>query len=183
MKKLVIDPGHGGHDPGAVFKGLCEKDINLQVATKVWSILMGIYDLKLTRTVDKFVGLTERCVIANDFHADFFLSLHCNADPDSDLPDMPEAHGEEIWYYRGSEKGKQYAEVLRSHVDALFPDEPFRGVKPTRGFTVLGKKNYAPANLIEMGFIDNSATWRSFKDPKVIAEIAMTLSLGIMRAL
>lgn len=180
--KLVIDPGHGGKDPGAVFKDLKEKDVNLQVATKMLVLLCGLFDVKMTRVVDRWVGLTERTNIANDFGADLFVSIHCNADPDTDKPGMPEAKGEEIWHFTGSEKGKQYADALAGYVDLMFPDERFRGVKDTKGFTVLAKTN-CPAVLVEMAFIDNSTTWRQFKDPAVITELALTLSLGLLRIL
>lgn len=180
--KLVIDAGHGGKDPGAVFRDLKEKDVNLQVATKMLVMLCGLFDVKMTRVVDRYVGLTERTNIANDFGADLFLSIHCNADPDSDQPGMPEAKGEEIWHFTGSVKGKQYADVMRDYVDMMFPNEPFRGVKNTKGFTVLAKTN-CPAVLVEMGFIDNSETARQFKDPAVITELALTLALGLLKIL
>ncbi len=84
IKKIVIDPGHGGKDPGTCSpSGLKEKDIVLDVALKVAKILkekLG-YEVILTRDRDVFVPLEERTAIANAKEADLFLSIHVNAAP------------------------------------------------------------------------------------------------------
>ena len=174
---VVLDAGHGGFDPGATFNGLNEKDINLKVCLSLRSlILQSTKDITpiLTRETDIYIPLRKRCRIANDQGAGYYLSIHCNADMDEDLPGMPEAHGEEIWYCKGSTKGKLYAEAIASTIDRIFHDEPFRGIKETPYLYVL-KHTLAPANLVELGFIDNSNTNREFKDPKVIQDIAKCL--------
>ncbi|MFC1804397.1 N-acetylmuramoyl-L-alanine amidase [Candidatus Omnitrophota bacterium] len=81
ISKVVIDPGHGGRDPGAIGrKGLREKDVNLDIARKLKSLLEaeGI-EVLMTRSADTFVSLPRRVAIANDSGADFFLSIHANA--------------------------------------------------------------------------------------------------------
>lgn len=81
---IVIDPGHGGKDPGAVGpNGLFEKDITLAIAKKLKDILEANLDVKviLTRYDDKFIGLLRRTEIANNAQADLFVSIHCNASP------------------------------------------------------------------------------------------------------
>ncbi len=81
---IVIDPGHGGEDHGAVGKdGLMEKDIVLDVAIKLNEISKkeGVYNIKLTRSSDVFVPLKNRTNYANDFDAELFLSLHVNSYP------------------------------------------------------------------------------------------------------
>jgi len=62
MVKIFIDPGHGGHDPGATANGLREKDINLKIALKMKSLLSGYegVQVKLSRETDKFVSLSQR---------------------------------------------------------------------------------------------------------------------------
>jgi N-acetylmuramoyl-L-alanine amidase len=91
----VLDPGHGGKDPGAIgFGGVAEKDIVLSVAKKLARKLkrdMGI-DVVLTRKDDSFVPLEDRTAIANAEEADLFISLHMNASPNS------EARGLETYY-------------------------------------------------------------------------------------
>jgi N-acetylmuramoyl-L-alanine amidase len=85
---IVLDPGHGGKDPGAVSKDgrIKEKDITLEVANllknRLLSAMPGV-KVEMTRTDDRFLTLQERTALANSLNADLFISLHCNADSDS----------------------------------------------------------------------------------------------------
>ena len=82
IRTVVIDPGHGGKDPGAVGpKGLKEKDITLSVAKKLGKLLKARHGMKViyTRTKDKFVPLNKRTQLANSKKADLFISIHANA--------------------------------------------------------------------------------------------------------
>jgi N-acetylmuramoyl-L-alanine amidase len=84
IRRIVIDPGHGGHDPGAVGpRGLYEKDVVLDIALKLKKILLGDprNEVFLTRETDVFIPLEERTVIANKKNADLFVSIHANASP------------------------------------------------------------------------------------------------------
>ena len=81
IKKIVIDAGHGGKDPGAIGKrGLREKDVNLDIAKRLSKLLRdnGI-EVIMTRSTDSFISLEHRVVIANDSKADLFISIHSNA--------------------------------------------------------------------------------------------------------
>ena len=83
-RRIVIDPGHGGHDPGAVgLNGLYEKDVVLDIALKLRDILSEnpLYEVFLTREKDIYIPLEERTAIANKKKADLFLSIHANASP------------------------------------------------------------------------------------------------------
>lgn len=83
-KVIVLDPGHGGHDPGAIGKnGLKEKDVALDIALKVKQLLASESDLEivLTRKTDAFIPLPERTAIAMKKDADLFVSIHANASP------------------------------------------------------------------------------------------------------
>lgn len=79
---VVIDAGHGGHDPGAVGNGLREKDINLKAALQLGKILASYgVDVRYTRRTDVYLKLAERTEIANKHNAAVFVSMHCNAVP------------------------------------------------------------------------------------------------------
>jgi N-acetylmuramoyl-L-alanine amidase len=95
IRKIVLDPGHGGKDPGAIgLGGVAEKDIVLAVAKKLAKKLkqqMGV-EVVLTRTDDRFIPLEDRTAIANAEDADLFVSLHMNASPNG------EARGLETYY-------------------------------------------------------------------------------------
>ncbi|MXZ47693.1 MAG: AMIN domain-containing protein [Candidatus Dadabacteria bacterium] len=85
VRTIVIDPGHGGHDPGAVGpSGLREKDVNLRIAKRLRERLIeegksfGIENVYLTRSTDRFIPLEERTAIAKKRKADIFISIHCN---------------------------------------------------------------------------------------------------------
>jgi N-acetylmuramoyl-L-alanine amidase len=85
VRRVVLDPGHGGHDPGASGpSGLREKDVTLDIAHRAAPLIareLGISTL-LTRDSDDFVALDERTARANAFQADLFVSIHCNASED-----------------------------------------------------------------------------------------------------
>lgn len=83
IRLVVLDPGHGGKDPGAIGKmGTKEKDLNLKIAKKIKKYLekLGL-EVMLTRNNDVFLSLGERAKIANDNKADLFISIHCNSAP------------------------------------------------------------------------------------------------------
>jgi N-acetylmuramoyl-L-alanine amidase len=86
VKRIVIDPGHGGKDKGASGKnGLYEKNLNLKIAKKLAQRIKQDLNLEvvLTRDSDRFIPLEERTAIANTRHADLFVSIHVNASPNS----------------------------------------------------------------------------------------------------
>jgi N-acetylmuramoyl-L-alanine amidase len=95
LRKIVLDPGHGGKDPGAIGPGgIAEKDLVLSIAKKLAVKLrneMGV-QVVLTRKDDRFVALEDRTAIANAENADLFVSLHMNASPNA------EAKGIETYY-------------------------------------------------------------------------------------
>jgi N-acetylmuramoyl-L-alanine amidase len=95
VRRVVIDPGHGGDDPGAVGpNGLKEKDVALKIALKLGELLRDRLGLEViyTRSSDVFVPLVKRPAIANSMKADLFISIHLNASPD------PKAKGVEVYY-------------------------------------------------------------------------------------
>ena len=192
-KRVVLDPGHGGSQPGAVYGGLVEKDIVLKVAKYTEegiSILDPNVWVGLTRDWDHILTLQQRCDFSNNMKADCFISIHCNADPDADYPGMPEAKGEEIWVYDGSVWGMKLARCLKDKVDLIFPNEPFRGIKTTRPIDVdklIDRRPFlyvisytdAPAVLIEIGFIDKSSSTETFTDELTLQKIGSFIAKGV----
>jgi N-acetylmuramoyl-L-alanine amidase len=100
LRKIVLDPGHGGKDPGAIgIGGVAEKDIVLRVAKKLAKKLkkeIGI-EVVLTREEDTFIALEDRTAIANAENADLFISLHVNSSP------SPKARGIETYYLNNTD--------------------------------------------------------------------------------
>lgn len=148
MKRICIDAGHGGKDPGAAGRsGLNEKDVNMQVALKVADLLMDRYTVVMTRTDDQYVSLGKRCDIANQSKSRLFVSIHCNA------AENHEANGIETFHYYTSTRGKLFANAIQRGLIAL-TDRRDRGVKAA-GFQVL-RDTSMPATLVELGFITNT---------------------------
>jgi N-acetylmuramoyl-L-alanine amidase len=94
VSRIVIDPGHGGHDPGAQGKGVTEAELVLDVALRLEKLLQKVAGVEviLTRRTDDFIPLPERTAIANREGADLFLSIHANASTSG------QAHGIETYF-------------------------------------------------------------------------------------
>lgn len=94
IKTIVVDAGHGGKDPGATHRGIKEKVLVLEVAKKLASRLTEDgFNVIMTRTKDEFIPLKERTRIADETHADLFVSIHCNA-----APNKKSMHGAETYF-------------------------------------------------------------------------------------
>ncbi len=108
LKLVVLDPGHGGKDPGTLGAVAKEKDLALQVALKVKNLLQQkSVKVELTRGDDAFVGLQERAELANQKKADLFVSIHCNSNPNK------AACGSET-YAMGVHKSDENFEVMKA---------------------------------------------------------------------
>ncbi len=86
VQRIVIDPGHGGHDPGAQANGVSEAELVLDVSKRLEALLLaqpGV-EVVLTRRTNEFIPLEERTAIANREGADLFLSIHANSSPQTD---------------------------------------------------------------------------------------------------
>ncbi len=109
VRKVVIDAGHGGNDPGAVGKKYRESNIALSIALKLGALIHETYpdvEVLYTRKTDVFVELYNRAKIANSAKADLFISIHCNASK------SPSASGTETWVM-GLNKSQANLEVAR----------------------------------------------------------------------
>ena len=117
-KIIVIDPGHGGKDPGGIgYRNIKEKNIVLPIAKYLKRELVNRgYRVYLTRKSDKFITLKDRTKFANKKHADLFISLHCNI-----APRHPEVYGIETYFLSParSERAKNVAKVENSAIGNL----------------------------------------------------------------
>ncbi len=151
MRKLtiVIDAGHGGHDPGAIGKFTKEKDNVLRVALRLKSILEAAgHNVILTRSTDVFLSLSERAAKAGAWGADIFLSLHNNSAVSS-------ASGFETFIFNGSTVSKASVTLQKAVHTAIANKIGIhdRGMK--RGNFAVLRETTMPAVLIEYAFISH----------------------------
>ena len=180
---VVIDPGHGGHDTGAIGPGgLQEKDATLDIALRLKRELArrGDFAIVMTRAADVAVSLDERVGISNRSYADILVSLHINAWKD------PKVHGYETFYFDSpAVAGSQYVEASMMLADLVQNglvarpglETIDRGVKSAT-FRVLIPARM-PAVLVELGFITNPAEEARLRDSVVRQAVADTIAAAI----
>lgn len=157
-KYIVIDPGHGGADPGAVStvlkEQLNEKDLTLSIAKKVSNILATRgYNVVMTREGDTLPSLSKRAEIANDCGAALFVSIHMNSSP-SESPSGTETYYSQI---NNDDDFGTTSAVLAKNIQTLLQkalNSVDRGVKTANH--AVTKRSLMPAVLIEVGFISNT---------------------------
>jgi N-acetylmuramoyl-L-alanine amidase len=178
MPIIVLDPGHGGTDPGAIGNGLQEKNLTLTIGLKVKQLLEANYivDVRLTRETDVFIELSERADFANNLGASYFVSLHHNAGGGT---------GFESFIYPGTssaETGRRqdvlHGEVMKFLTGFGLRD---RGQKEAN-FAVL-RETAMPAILLENLFIDSVNDTNLLKDPTFLTGISNAIASGIVKAL
>lgn len=169
---IVIDPGHGGNDPGAVSGTTCEKDINLSIAKKVYEHLKyNNLSAKLTRSTDKYISLKERCKIANDANAILFLSIHVNS------ASSTSANGIETLIYSNNVANKNVGNAIHKPVISATKAND-RGLKVRSDLYVL-KHTSMKACLIETGFISNAAERSKLVLDSYQSTLAKSIAQGI----
>lgn len=117
FKTIVIDAGHGGKDPGAHGSHSVEKNVALAIAKKLEHLVkknMQDVNVIMTRRTDRFVELNKRADIANDNHANLFISIHCNSSPEGIAKRTHKERGVMLLVYGFHRKGEQM-EALREN--------------------------------------------------------------------
>jgi len=175
-KKVFLDPGHGGSDPGAVANGLKEKDLTLKIAKAAEKYLKEKYEgitVKMSRTGDSNPSLSARAKAANDWGADYFVSIHINSGGGT---------GFESYIFNGtvSSKTKEYQKKVHQ-VIAAGDGWADRGMKRAN-FAVL-RETRMSAILTENGFIDRAEDAKKLKDSKFIDLLGELHADGIAKAL
>ena len=188
---VVIDPGHGGKDPGAV--GYVDDEIYLTEAEANLDISLRLYDILkengvnavLTRSKDEWVELYDRAPFANDLDAVFFISIHNNSS------ESKTAHGSSVYYYTGksdedTEKiygitSKEAAQIILDgmlEACGLFD----RNIQDGSRLVVL-KHTAMPAVLAECAFISNEEEMELLSDPEFTQAMAEGIAKGVLKVL
>lgn len=183
---VMLDPGHGGYDPGAITKqGVYEKSINLQIAQKVKEMLgpSGI-EIYLTReedidyvpdgvkgkTTKKQTDLNRRIEMAKEANADVFVSLHVNATATG------QESGSETFYHFKSESGKRLAELIQQEMIKI-PGMNRRIAKP--GDFYITKNTSMPAVIVEVGYLSNLKEQKKLQQSWYQEQLARAIAKGI----
>jgi N-acetylmuramoyl-L-alanine amidase len=179
MKTIIIDPGHGGSDPGATYKGHEEKTLNLSTALKIRDFLEEHYQvtIHMTRSENKTMSLSERTNFANETNADFFLSIHHNAGGGS---------GFESYTYNGNVPSNTLSYQTMIHNDYISAIKKKHTVidrgKKRANFHVL-RETKMPAFLVEILFIDHDRDLALLTNTAFMNDAARFLAEGVAKAL
>lgn len=171
-RKIIVDPGHGGSDPGCIsYSGLYEKHLTMSVARYlVTKLKAGGADVVLTRSGDETVDAYERVYLANRVGGDIYVSLHMNSFRTS------QKSGIEVYYYSGVTRAKRLAQSIHKRLleNTGFVDS---GVRVAR-FVVL-RGTIMPSVVCEMGYLSNPDNERFLKNEAFHVVLAEAVYKGI----
>jgi N-acetylmuramoyl-L-alanine amidase len=179
--RVVIDAGHGGSQSGAVYGGVKEKDLNLDIAKRLNALLRkeGIQTY-MTRDNDSTVSLYSRSGLANNVGADLLVSIHNNAG-------QSKASGSMTLYYPGSQKSKgnlssyEFAKIVQTNLNKHLGTKDM-GVIKRPNLAVLRTSNM-PAVIAEVGYMTNSAELSKLKTEWYRQEAAEALRNAVLQSL
>jgi N-acetylmuramoyl-L-alanine amidase len=172
---VIIDPGHGGNDPGAIgIGGLQEKNIILPISQRVAQILQqnGL-QVVMTRNSDFFVTLQGRVDMAERANADVFVSIHAN----SVGLGRPDVSGLEVYYY---DSGVELARVVKNNI-LQSVNVRDRGIRRARFFVL--RKTSMPSILVETGYVTGQEDAAKLRDPQYQNQMAEGIARGILQYL
>ena len=175
-KKIVLDPGHGGNDPGAVISDLSEKILNLDIAKRLQALLEadGRFDVIMTRNTDVFVALVDRAYIANKNKADLFVSIHNNS--------MPTGFKGVMTLYNDVKmaSNKQLAEIFQEKLEKKLNMGSI-GVRQRTDLVVL-KNIEVPGILVEVACMTNLKERRALRTEAFRQNAAQAIYDSIVEA-
>ena len=166
---IILDPGHGGSDPGKDVGTVYEKDINLAVALIAKDVLENAgYSVLMTRDSDVYMSLNDRVYFENQYYDALFVSIHCNSNVNSSVS------GIELYYYNSSDEASNFAYYFASsgyNIKSMYND--YRVLK------------YATESslLIELGFLSNEEDFKLLTDSGYQSIIAHDLANAIIYTL
>lgn len=181
--KIFIDQGHnpsGFHNSGAEANGLYESEINYQVGICLQDMLNsdGRFEARVSRPTPTTVlgtnnssSLAERVRMANEWPADYFISIHCNANP------VPEINGTEIYLYQYNSEASL---IARSVLDGITQTVGTKdnGIRENQSFYVL-RRTAMPAILVELAYLTNPGDAEKLRDDQ--CQFAFGIYLGLTR--
>lgn len=183
---VVIDAGHGGKDPGKVgVNGALEKEINLQIALRLKSLLeQNDVAVVLTREEDKDLAseqaasrknedLRARAALIAAAEPVVMVSIHQNSYPEE------EVDGAQVFYYAGSDSGKMLGSIIQNSLKSEIDDGNHRVAKANKEYYLL-KKATCPAVIIECGFLSNPSEAALLATEEYQEKLAFAIHLGIM---
>ncbi len=176
---VVIDAGHGGHDPGKVgVNNALEKDINLQIAQKVKTHLeKNGLQVIMTREDDvvedtKLEDMKKRVALINEIKPTITVSIHQNSYSDASIK------GAQVFYYRDSEVSKGAAEIMQEELRKV-DTENTRQIKSNSDFYML-KKTEVPTIIVECGFLSHPGEAEQLVSEEYQENMAQAICSGIM---
>ena len=179
-KVIVVDPGHGGTDPGKVgVNGALEKDVNLQIAKKLKMKLESSgYKVHMTREDDqitegKLADMKRRVTFIEETGADFVVSIHQNSYTDANV------RGAQVFYYSESKQGQELALAVQKELSE-FDSEYVRNIKGNSDFYLL-KKTKVPTIIVECGFLSNPEEAESLILNEYQEEMAQAICTAITK--
>ena len=172
---LVLDPGHGGRDPGAVVGDFLEKDVNLEIVSRVKALADAHPDLApvLTRELDVYVEKTDRVQLADRVGAALYLSIHVNA------CDYPEVHGVETWV-DDTRASDDPSWILATAVQDAVVEATAARDRGIRSQQLYLRHTTLPAASIEVGFLTCTEERTKLLDPAYQDQIARGIVDGIL---
>jgi N-acetylmuramoyl-L-alanine amidase len=175
IKTIVLDPGHGGKDPGAHYGNVKEKDIVLKVALMTGRLINQQFpDVKVIYTRDKdiFPALYERAEIANKNKADLFISIHANANKN------PAAYGTET-YIIGQHKSEESLKVVQAENSVILQEDDY--TTHYEGFDPNSPESYIMFELIQNEHLEQSRVLANYVETN-FAKVAKRKSKGVKQA-
>ena len=185
--RIVIDVGHGGKDPGKVgINGALEKDINLQIALRLKKFLeeedvevvltreedIGLYDENASNK--KVQDMKRRVALIEETDPLLTISIHQNSYHEENV------HGAQTFYYTGSEKGKELAEIIQHALLNSADPENTRSAKANDSYYLL-KKTSTPIVIVECGFLSNSEEAQKLSSDYYQEKLAWAIHLGVLQ--
>ena len=188
-KVIVIDPGHGGFDPGKVgVNEVLEKDINLKISLLLKDVLESEgYEVLMTRTEDcglyastdsnkKRADMQKRVEIINSSNAVLAVSIHQNSF------EQESSKGAQVFYHQESEKGKVLGETLQETIKSVIADGNHRVAKSNDSYYML-RKTQCPLVIVECGFLSNQAEAKLLTEDEYQKKMAGAIRDGIKKYL
>lgn len=170
--KVVIDPGHGGVDPGTIQGEIYEKDLNLAIAKLLEKYLNHSgFTVVMTRDDDRFLSLRRRTEIVNQEKPELFISIHANSNPVSSLK------GTEIYW--NNSKSENFAQKMYESFLYNLGAEANRGIFNKRYYVI--RNTDVPSILVEVGYLTNRIERYELLETERQKLIAKAIARGVIR--